>query len=73
MSRAPDGSLVVLARRGSIGNDNLLLLDEEGQNVSVILDTEFDENEARVSPDGEWLAYTSDESGQPDYTTRLPR
>ncbi len=30
----------------------------------LFLQTEFDEGEARFSPDGHWIAYTSDESGQ---------
>ena len=32
--------------------------------VTILLDSRFDERDAAVSPDGRWLAYTSDESGQ---------
>jgi hypothetical protein len=35
--------------------------------------TEFDENYGRISPDGQWVAYTSDESGQDEvYVVPFP-
>jgi Tol biopolymer transport system component len=41
---------------------------------SVYLRTEFNEGAARVSPDGRWAAYLSDESGKPDvYISTFPR
>jgi len=30
------------------------------------LETEFGESDGRFSPDGRWIAYTSDESGKPE-------
>jgi serine/threonine protein kinase len=33
-------------------------------NDSIYLDTEFNEGACRVSPDGRWIAYTSNESGK---------
>ena len=37
----------------------------EGERASIpLLDTEFSERNAALSPDGRWLAYASDESGQ---------
>jgi Tol biopolymer transport system component len=32
----------------------------------VVANTGFNETDARLAPDGRWLAYVSDESGQPD-------
>ncbi len=32
----------------------------------ALVEALFDQTEARVSPDGKWLAYVSDESGQPE-------
>ena len=38
-----------------------------------LLQTNADENQARVSPDGLWIAYTSDENGQQEvYISRFP-
>jgi eukaryotic-like serine/threonine-protein kinase len=37
------------------------------------LKTEFNEGEARISPDGKWMSYTSDESGRPEiYVQSFP-
>ena len=37
------------------------------------LQTQFDERHARISPDGRWMAYSSNESGRGDvYVTRFP-
>ncbi len=39
----------------------------------AFLDTQFNEREARFSPDGRWIAYTSDESGQDEvYVAPFP-
>ena len=35
-----------------------------------LLKTEFDEGEGQLSPDGRWIAYVSDESGQPEVYVR---
>jgi Tol biopolymer transport system component len=41
---------------------------------AVFLQTPFHEALARISPDGRWLAYTSNESGKEDvYVTRFPK
>jgi Tol biopolymer transport system component len=38
------------------------------------LQTQFDERTARISPDGRWMAYSSDESGSDSvYVTRFPQ
>jgi Tol biopolymer transport system component len=43
-----------------------------GQQVPLLA-TAFNEYAARLSPDGQWLAYTSDESGRPEvYVQRFP-
>ena len=53
----PDGSQV----------DDIGIVSLEGgadSAVAPLLDTTFNERNAQVSPDGRWLAYESDESGQ---------
>ena len=41
-----------------------------GRKPRVILQTKFQEGAARLSPDGHWLAYTSDESGRNEVYVR---
>ena len=44
-------------------------LPGDGKTVPI-LQTPFNETEGRLSPDGRWLAYTSDESGRNDVYVR---
>ena len=39
---------------------------KDKQQPYPIAETRFDEHNARFSPDGRWLAYSSDESGKPE-------
>jgi len=42
-------------------------------NATAVQNTVFNEYAARLSPDGHWIAYTSDESGEPEvYVQRFP-
>ena len=44
-----------------------------GPAATVVLKTNANELQARFSPDGRWIAYTSDESGVPEvYVRRFP-
>ena len=60
---SPDeGSLVVEVRGG--GSDlGVVALDGDGT-VTLLLEEEFVERNAALSPDGRWLTYQSNESGQ---------
>ena len=65
-SWTPDGrSLVYEALSGDTGWD-LHLVSTTDQNAAPqrLLQTRANETTGRVSPDGRWLAYVSDESGQ---------
>lgn len=72
-SWSADGSTLVfdyrVARAWHIG-----LLDLEGEpSWRPLLNTEADEQQSAISPDGRWLAYVSDQSGQPEvYVQRFP-
>ncbi len=67
---APDGRLLVVRAPGDIG---LLAIDGEPA-VEMLTATEFTERYPALSPDGRWLAYASDESGQPEiYVRPFPR
>jgi serine/threonine-protein kinase len=62
---SPDGrSLVVDVFRTSQRTDIARLDLGEKPSLHPFLETPFDESSGRVSPDGRWLAYRSDESGR---------
>ena len=43
---------------------------DAGSSPAPLLQTRFDEEHAAISPDGRWLAYTTDEAGQEDIYVR---
>jgi Tol biopolymer transport system component len=64
----PDGSALVLTRQEA-GRTRLALLplgagEADSSRLRPLLPSSFNESEARVSPDGRLIAYSSDESGQ---------
>ena len=59
-SWSPDGQVLALVQGGA-GDIWMLPLDGE---PSEFIATEFSEQQPTFSPDGEWLAYQSDETGQ---------
>ena len=64
MAVAPDGSVVVVVDLVQ-GNFNLMTVSLTGEPVSEdLVVTEFAEQSAALSPDGAWVAYQSDRSGQ---------
>ena len=63
-SISPDGKLLVYRVGGAAAFDlGVLSLRGEGA-PRPLLASEFEERNAEVSPDGHWLAYQSDESGE---------
>lgn len=62
---SPDGRFVVLQGRTARGDQDLLRFDTRpGGRIEALIETPFNEAQGRISPDGRWLAYTSDESGR---------
>jgi Tol biopolymer transport system component len=62
---SPDGKLLVYEQTGEKTANDLWLLPLSGDHKPVpYLQTPFDEMNARFSPDGRWMAYQSNESGQ---------
>ena len=62
-----DGKHIIAAVRGEETRFDIWRLErtESGEWEShVFLETEFDEGEAKLSPDGRYIAYVSGESGQ---------
>ena len=69
---SPDGeTLLYQVRSQETGTDVWVL--REGQAAEPLFNTRFDERAARFSPDGRWLTYVSNESGQAEvYVQRYP-
>jgi len=64
---SPDGRFVVL----TVGGTDVwtMPVGTEGQ-AQPLLAESFTERDARISPDGRWLAYVSDETGRPEVSVR---
>jgi Tol biopolymer transport system component len=65
-SWSPDGKVVAFEQFSpdTAGDILLMRLDPDPQEPEVYLRTPFSENAPKISPDGEWIAYQSNVSGQ---------
>ena len=63
LSWAEDGTMLVLRRNTDGTLQGLYVLDPDAEGLQPIVDDEFEEHSGRLSPDGAWLAYTSNDSG----------
>ena len=61
-----DGNFIVMNRGVGQGNIDLWVFSIQEQEVAPVVATPFREAAGRFSPDGQWMAYVSDESGQPE-------
>ncbi len=64
MTFAPDGRLIFSADVAGSGRDALALTMDGSGRVEPVLDGDGTEVNTEVSPDGRWIVYDSDESGQ---------
>ena len=73
-SWSSDGEvLVFMQTHGGAGADIRVLPLEGGGKPELLLQTPWQERHPKLSPDGRWLAYTSDESGQSEvYVQAFP-
>ena len=62
--------LLYLERDPETGGDLWVLPMDGKEKPSVFLKSRFEERAAQFSPDGRWVAYMSDESGQPEIYAR---
>jgi serine/threonine-protein kinase len=63
----PDGARLVFRESGRRFDLGVLTLGEAAESI---LASEFDEENAEISPDGRWLAYQSDASGRAEIYVR---
>ena len=71
LSWSPDGSRVLVMTPGEGGSDDLWFLPADGQgDPEPYLTTSFDENDGNFSPDGRWIAYRSNETGDAEIYVR---
>ncbi len=62
---SPDGTRLMLTGTSESTASDLMVLDlAGGSELEVFRGTKFNEEHATFSPDGQWVAYTSDESGR---------
>ena len=69
---SPDGASVLVWQGGGqpTGTDISAVELDAGRAVKVVLQTPFTEKNAVVSPDGRWLAYDSNDSGEYQISVR---
>lgn len=68
------GDRVLVHARGAKGDFDLRAVDVATGARELLVSGGFNETDARLSPDGRWMAYVSDESGQADvYAVPWPR
>jgi tricorn protease-like protein len=68
------GDRIIVHAPGAKGDLDLWTVNERTGAREVIANNGFNETDGRLAPDGRWLAYVSDESGQPDvYAAPWPR
>ena len=63
---ASDGDALVFERRVGAQSDLALLSLGDELTVEPLLDSEFNESRTMLSPNGRWIAYDSNRSGQPE-------
>jgi Tol biopolymer transport system component len=70
-SFTPDGSLLVFQElHPETGYDIWTLAMTKGAKPTELLRTKFNEFQPKLSPDGKWMAYVSDESGRDEVWVR---
>jgi serine/threonine-protein kinase len=69
-SWSPDGKTVALVQEHAATGWDVAVLDTRSGRVTPFLNSQFSETHPEFSPDGRWLAYTSDESKRDEVYVR---
>lgn len=63
-SWSPDGRFIIFLRRGVKTRFDMYAVSLDGERrESLLLNSQFDEDSPTLSPDGKWLAYAADDTG----------
>lgn len=65
-SFTPDGTRIVYTSTRRAGDGDIRIINTDGTGMSALVETPAEEHWGVVSPDGNWLAYTSDADGDTD-------
>jgi len=68
-----DGSWVIATMGAAGSGDGVYAIPVDGGAPEVVVDTPADERHGTLSPDGRWIAYTTDESGESQVEIRAFR
>jgi eukaryotic-like serine/threonine-protein kinase len=70
---SPDGKQLLVTQDGQSTSRDVWIVPVAGGEARPLLQGPFEERNPRLSPDGRWLAYSSDESGRFEvYVVRFP-
>jgi len=73
VSFSPDGRFLAFDEKNANTTDDARVVAVQDGSVRPIADTRFEEGSAKFSPDGHWIAYSSNESGRPQvYVQAFP-
>jgi len=68
---SPDGRHVIFGEGSAATADDVMMLTlDKDHRVQPLVQTPFSEENGEISPDGRWLAYQSNDSGQPQISVR---
>ena len=67
---APDGTLLFYQVSPTMGRDLMAMALNSAKKITPVLQTQFDERDGVISPDGRWLAYGADDSGRSEVYVR---
>src|SRR5437773_337319 len=66
MSWSPDGKRIVFWVQDAKNGGDLWVLTPDDKKAAPLIATPFNETHGQISPDGKWIAYTSNSTGRPE-------
>ncbi len=70
---APDGKKILCTIQPATGGTELVMVDPDSKKITPFFSSNTPANDGQISPDGKWVAYSSNESGEWEiYVTSFP-